>query len=330
MNNKIKYQSEHNGNYILNMPKYNNNDNDNKSIILDALYNNESVILNKLDKNTYRTVIGEGTFGQITLYKCKKDCNNSFCKNCFIVKKLKYQESFSSKDRRVHFEKFFKEYYIGKCLDHRNIRKTFAANFDLGYIVFENCRGLDLLDYANSYTAPNTRKLTSYFNQIVNAVCYLHGIGIAHLDLKLENIILDTNTDIIKLIDFGEAVYFKNNDVFRGLRGTIQYLPPEAISLKNFSSVKTDIWSCGIILYNLFYNYPPWDIASGNDNKYKQYQLSLLSSKLDSSIFPELNHYYSNNEWYIFKYLFKNMLNPIAEKRISIDMIRSVFLLLNL
>lgn len=286
----------------------------------------------------YKKVIGKGAFGIVELYQCKPECNNSVCNNCYIVKHLKntskkYLRLFNCKDKD-RIEKFYKEYDIGILLDHPNIRRTLDINKSLNYIIFENCRGIDLLDYANEYKLPNTRHLVSYFSQILEAITYLHDNGIAHLDLKLENIVLNTYTNVIKLIDFGEASFFRdqqnNNYLFNGIRGTVQYLPPESANLMEFQADKTDIWCCGIILYNLFYNYYPWEIAKCSDSKYNLHYSDITRGRLNEIIFPKIPKYYTETEWEIIKYLFKTLLNPDPKNRISINKTKSIFGLLNL
>jgi serine/threonine protein kinase len=293
-----------------------------------------------LSKPTYKTLLGEGGFGIVELHQCKPICNNNTCNKCFIVKKLTNgkPKNFINRFKKPNtqrIQKFYKEYEIGILLNHKNIRQTLELDKNLNCIIFENCRGIDLLDYANGYTKPNTRHLMSYFYQILDAVSYLHNMNIAHLDLKLENIILNTSTNVIKLIDFGEASFFKdkndNKYLFNNLRGTLQYLPPEVIGSTGFYGDTTDIWCCGMILYNLFYNVHPWKIAKITDARYHSHYLDIYTTcKLNPFIFPKFTEYYTETEWRIIAYLFKTLLNPNYENRISINKTRSIFGLLNI
>lgn len=294
---------------------------------------------NYINRSKCKKLLGQGAFGIVELYQCETKCNNSLCKRCFIVKTLIADESnnclgFIKRPDKNRIEHFYKEYEIGILLNHKNIRRTLDLDKSYNSIIFENCRGIDLLDYANDYKNPNTRHLVNYFYQILDAVNYLHNIGVAHLDLKLENIVLDVNTNVIKLIDFGEACFFKDKNgeeySFKGVRGTVQYLPPEALDLLNFKADKTDVWCCGIILYNLFYNLHPWEIARRSESRYRLHVNTINNNKLNQFIFPEKSEYYTTSEWNIIKYLFLTLLNPNPEKRISIKMTRSIFQLLNI
>ena len=81
----------------------------------------------------------------------------------------------------------------------------------------------------------------------------MHDIGIAHRDLKLENIMLTSLDDHpqLKIIDFGLSCQFDPDDnsetKFKTLVGTPHYLAPEVIS-QNYSE-KCDIWALGVVAY---------------------------------------------------------------------------------
>lgn len=91
------------------------------------------------------------------------------------------------------------------------------------------------------------------------AIQFLHDIGIAHRDLKMENVMISKkgcNDSVlqIKIIDFGLSKQFDPDDIstdkFTGLVGTPHYLAPEV--LNQSYSEKCDIWAIGIIAYLLF------------------------------------------------------------------------------
>nr|XP_039258707.1 serine/threonine-protein kinase ppk25-like [Styela clava] len=94
----------------------------------------------------------------------------------------------------------------------------------------------------------------NFFVQIVNGVKYLHGKGVAHRDLKLENIILGED-GTIKLCDFGLACEFTpgGNDVTTGKCGTVHYAAPELKSSHSYAyrAQPADVWSLGAVLYVL-------------------------------------------------------------------------------
>ena len=96
-----------------------------------------------------------------------------------------------------------KEYEIGMMLHHPNIRRTLDIDVNFETIILEHCDGIDLLDYLNDYDHSGHCGTVKLFSQLIDAVDYLHTNNIVHLDIKLENIIINPKNNIIKLIDLG-------------------------------------------------------------------------------------------------------------------------------
>lgn len=94
--------------------------------------------------------------------------------------------------------------------------------------------------------------------QILNAVEYLHKLGIVHRDLKPENLLFDAKRNV-KVVDFGLGNIYAKGEELRTACGSPCYAAPEMVTARPYHGLKTDIWSCGIILYAMCCGYLPFD-----------------------------------------------------------------------
>jgi serine/threonine protein kinase len=102
-----------------------------------------------------------------------------------------------------------------------------------------------------------TRK---YMKQLSNGLKYLLNNNILHRDLKPQNILLSKNYDI-KITDFGFATYYTKDTIINTLCGSPMYMAPEIIT-KNGYDYKSDLWSVGIILYEMLHGYTPFNVQN--------------------------------------------------------------------
>jgi len=107
-----------------------------------------------------------------------------------------------------------------------------------------------------------------YIRQILAAVHELHTNDIAHLDLKLENIMYNPKTNKINIIDFGFAEETVTVDIETGERkpkllnkfcGSLDYSAPEILQHKEFDGKRADVWSLGVIVFALLTGNFPFD-----------------------------------------------------------------------
>jgi len=89
---------------------------------------------------------------------------------------------------------------------------------------------------------------------------YLHQKKITHLDLNPNNVLVMNDFSKIKLVDFGlSAILSKSSSLIDVTHGTFQFMPPEHIMDKK-SSFKSDLYSYGCVLFNLFTHKLPWKL----------------------------------------------------------------------
>ncbi|XP_031273551.1 CBL-interacting serine/threonine-protein kinase 5-like [Pistacia vera] len=109
-----------------------------------------------------------------------------------------------------------------------------------------------------------------YFQQLISAVDFCHSRGVYHRDLKPENLLLDENEDL-KVSDFGlsalpEQIW--NDGLLHTRCGTPAYVAPEVLRKKGYDGAKSDIWSCGVILFVLLAGFLPFQ----DENVMKMYR----------------------------------------------------------
>jgi serine/threonine protein kinase len=117
------------------------------------------------------------------------------------------------------------------------------------FVVLEKCDGGDLLEYILDGRISDIGIVKQLFRDVALAVQYLHQQGIAHNDIKPENVILDASGRA-KLTDFGFAKCSETaGDQEKW--GTLVYMAPELLKSGAFDTQKADIWSLGIFLFAL-------------------------------------------------------------------------------
>lgn len=105
-------------------------------------------------------------------------------------------------------------------------------------------------------------EVNCYFKQLCHGVNYLHSMGLAHRDLKLDNCVV-TKDGILKLIDFGSAVVFQypyEDTIVKshGIVGSDPYLAPELLKQTSYDPRVADVWSIAIIFYCMVLKRFPW------------------------------------------------------------------------
>ena len=149
------------------------------------------------------------------------------------------------------------EIRILKKLHHPNII-TFENNVvqdNYLYIILEYCPLGDLNSFFNKKSVKE-EYVKHYAIQLIKGLKYLSSQNIMHRDIKPHNILLkDIYT--IKISDFGFAKYYNKVDLSKTLCGSPIYMAPEIMQFKNYNH-KTDIWSLGIVLYELLFGSPPY------------------------------------------------------------------------
>ena len=276
----------------------------------------------KINKESFVTII-EGDITQF--YEVQKKIGEGAYEKIYKVKNKQSGDIRAmkqiTKTKITDMGKFQTEIKILSMLDHPNIVRLFEVIEDDKYynLLEELCTGGELLTRAQNNQLKE-KDIARIFNQIMSGVAYIHGMGIAHRDLKLENILFSSEkpSSPIKIIDFGFSVFLgKNNEnskdketenekktVYKRLKskvGTLYYISPEII--KGNYDEKCDIWACGVILYILLAGYPPFN---GNTDKEVYNQITNIKLDFEKERWKNISKY--------AKELIKNMLTPAKNR----------------
>mmetsp|Transcript_16227 Transcript_16227/g.29550 ORF Transcript_16227/g.29550 Transcript_16227/m.29550 type:complete len:827 (+) Transcript_16227:27-2507(+) len=200
-------------------------------------------------------VLGEGSFGKCYL----AECTNTGVK--YAIKEIDIRQmSAAEKDEAL------KEAKILERLQHPNIIKfheVYRTKNGKLCIVMDFADGGDLQDKIKSQRGKlfSEREVLDFFVQLCLAMKHVHDRKILHRDIKSQNVFLSGATRV-KLGDFGIARVLRNTcEKARTMVGTPYYLSPEIIENKPYS-FKSDVWSLGVMLYELCALKPPFDASS--------------------------------------------------------------------
>lgn len=153
-----------------------------------------------------------------------------------------------------------REFSLLKTLDHPNIIKLYDVFFD------ESSKNIyfmiDLYDNGDLSTYLNGRKIKEkyakgYMRQIKDGLEYLYGQKILHRDLKPQNILVSKEKTLI-ITDFGFARYFETDIMLQTICGSPLYMAPEILLKKKYNTM-SDLWSVGVIMYEMLCGNVPYE-----------------------------------------------------------------------
>ncbi|XP_037374284.1 MAP/microtubule affinity-regulating kinase 3-like [Talpa occidentalis] len=99
------------------------------------------------------------------------------------------------------------------------------------------------------------------FHQILAALSHCHTWGVAHRDLKPENLLLDRHQNI-KLADFALSAQFSVAALLKTPCGSLQFVAPEILRRQEYSGPAADVWSLGVVLYDMVTGKLPFEGTS--------------------------------------------------------------------
>ncbi|BBM83872.1 serine/threonine protein kinase [Candidatus Uabimicrobium amorphum] len=210
------------------------------------------------ERYALKKVIGKGGMGKVYL------ALDVVSKKHVAIKQIILNETAAVTER------FKREYYFLSSIQHTNVIKAldFFQQKQSFFLVLEYIDGLLVKDFICDHGAQTTlkAKLAIAF-QMATAIDVINTAGIIHRDIKPTNIMIDRHKKVIKILDLGIARAIQNE--MDGLTrtntpiGTPGYMSPEQVAGE--VSANSDVFSLGIVLYQLFLNIADSPFATGNN-----------------------------------------------------------------
>lgn len=205
----------------------------------------------------YRVLEPLGRGGMAQVYKAYHPQLDRYMAVKILRSDLVESEEFLSRFRH--------EAHAVSGLRHANIVQVFDFDVqdDYYYMVMELLEGDTLRALLNDYRVRKQRmplaKIVRITKDVLSGLSYAHGEGIIHRDIKPANIMLTKKGQAV-LTDFGIAqiIGSTQNTVSGALMGTLNYMAPEQ-GLKGECDIRSDIYSLGIVLYEMLTGYTPFD-----------------------------------------------------------------------
>lgn len=228
-------------------------------------------------------IIGNGSFS--TIYKGKDIINNKIV----AIKSIK-PNRFNNKFNEINILQDLKE-----CDNIIQLYTYYNINNNI-YLILKYCPS-DLNKYIKQHIYLQEDKAQNYFIQIVNALKVLYNKNLYHRDLKPSNILIDN--DIIYLCDFNLSTYITDftDDNNLSIVGSPLYMALEVFN--NKYDKKSDLWSLGLILFEMVSGY----------NFLKSKNMNELVKNINNLIIP--NMYHISNSCY-------KLITLLIEKNIDI------------
>ncbi|KAK9795666.1 hypothetical protein AB5N19_06276 [Seiridium cardinale] len=213
-------------------------------------------------------VVGRGAFGIVRISHKKVENGEKL----FAVKEFRRRPEETEKK---YSKRLTAEFCISSSLRHPNVIHTLDLLKDSkgDYCeVMEFCSGGDLYTLVLAAGKLEVQEADCYFKQMMRGVEYMHEMGVAHRDMKPENLLL-TSHGALKITDFGNGECFRmawENDahMVSGLCGSAPYIAPEEYIDREFDARAVDVWACGVIYMAMRTGRHLWRVAKKDEDEF--------------------------------------------------------------
>lgn len=209
--------------------------------------------------------LGKGAMGVVYLGKDPK------IGRVVAIKTMALSQEFEGEELEDARERFFREAETAGRLQHQNIVTIFDAGeeHDLAYIAMEFLKGKDLVDFCKDGQLLPAPRVLSIVARVAEALAYAHRQNVVHRDIKPANIMYESDSDTVKVTDFGIARITDSSKTKTGLvLGTPSFMSPEQIAGKKVDG-RSDLYSLGVMLFQMLTGVLPFRGDSMAELMYK-------------------------------------------------------------
>ena len=185
--------------------------------------------------------------------------------------------------------RFQREAIAASSLSHPNIVEMYDVGEDDGnfYIVMEYVDGKNLKQLIKRRTKLSLTEVVDIMKQLTDGISHAHDSFIIHRDIKPQNMLILDN-GLVKITDFGIAVALNSTQLTQtnSVMGSVHYLPPEQAAGKG-ATFKSDIYSLGIMMYELITGKLPFRGENAVEIALKQMKEPIPSIREDNNEIPQ-------------------------------------------
>ncbi|CAF2327643.1 unnamed protein product [Rotaria sp. Silwood2] len=250
--------------------------------------------------------IGEGSFAKVRLGV------HLITEMKVAVKVINKREVFKRNYLRANLRR---EASMMQRMSHKNIVQLHEVmeTENSYYIVMDLVQGNEFVKYLTKRKQLDENETRKYIRQIVSAVEHMHRARVIHRDIKLQNFMLDQNSDII-IIDFGLSNCLDEKGFLTTQCGSPAYAAPEIFAHQEYGPA-VDVWSIGVNMYAMLMGKLPFKVEHRSRNLAKLHACILKGCEIPNTLSRDCQD------------LLSRLLEPSPTKRITIsEILRHPFL----
>ncbi len=192
-------------------------------------------------------------------------------------------------DDEKFVKRFQREAINASSLSHPNIVEMYDVGEDSGnyFIVMEYIEGRTLKSLIKRRGSLTISETLDIMKQLTSAIIHAHSMYIIHRDIKPQNVlILDDGT--VKITDFGIAMALNNHELTQtnSVMGSVHYLPPEQAN-GGSATIKSDLYSLGILMYELLMGKIPFKGENAVEIAIKQIKEQIPNMRIMNPDIPQ-------------------------------------------